>query len=160
MAQIALGNIAENKNPNIAKRNARERGKDLGTLYKDYRKARELNLRVRTLNDYQRILDTKFADWTTRPYQEINREMVVSRFDRITKDSGTAAANLAMRVLRAILNFAEMDPNPVRRLSSSKRWHRNEPRKTSVKDHDLPEWGKAVEGLADGGLAMCTETIC
>jgi len=160
LAQIALGKIADNKNPNTAKRKARERGKDLASLYTEYRKAREMNLRVRTLNDYQQILDTKFADWVTRPYQEITREMVVSRFDRITRDSGPAAANLAMRVLRAILNFAEMEPNPVRRLSSSKRWHRDEPRKTLVTDQDIPKWWKAVEGLADGGAGdVCRDYL-
>ena len=160
LAQIALGKIADNKNPNTAKRKARERGKNLGALYTEYRKAREKNLRVRTLDDYQGILDTKFTDWVTRPYQEITREMVVSRFDRITRDSGPAAANLAMRVLRAILNFAEMEPNPVRRLSSSKRWHRDEPRKTLVKDQDIPEWWKAVEGLADGGAGdVCRDYL-
>lgn len=66
-----------------------------------------------------------------------------------------AAADSAMRILRAVLNFhfadAEEDGkvmvNPVSTLSRKKTWFGVERRRSLIKNSDLPKWHKAVTSL-------------
>lgn len=75
------------------------------------------------------ILDTCFADRKSNPFVAITRDMVESRHAKLS-ESSESQANLAMRVLRPILNFtrdeyegipggALLVDNLVRRLSSA-----------------------------------------
>ncbi|MCA1854247.1 MAG: tyrosine-type recombinase/integrase, partial [Beggiatoa sp.] len=71
-------------------------------------------------------------------------------------------ANLSMRVLRALFNFAAANyevggkalvlDNPVKRLSRTRAWFRIDRRETLIKPHQLRPWMDAVLGL-DNGLA-------
>jgi integrase len=71
--------------------------------------------------------------------------------------SGEAQANIVMRILGTLLNFAganyEIDGkpiimvNPVKRLSSNRQWYKDRRRQTVIPDHKLPEWYAAVMSL-------------
>jgi len=99
-----------------------------------------------------------FADWRRRPLTSITREAITRRFNRLRDESGPAWANLCMRVLRAIFNFAHAKhtddrgqspfaANPVKVLSEMKAWVKVDRRRTVIKPHELADWYQAVQGL-------------
>ena len=76
--------------------------------------------------------------------------MVARRHSKVGERS-QARANLGMRVLRALFNFAIgqyedtqgrslISDNPVRRLSQSRAWYRVERRQSFIKAHELAPW--------------------
>ncbi|MCK7578394.1 MAG: hypothetical protein MZV65_23405 [Chromatiales bacterium] len=50
-------------------------------------------------------MEKAFKDWQRKPLAEITRDMVASRHRKLGERS-EARANLAMRLLRALFNFA------------------------------------------------------
>ncbi|TID99820.1 integrase, partial [Legionella pneumophila] len=78
-------------------------------------------------------------------------------------EHGEAYANLAMRVLRALFNFAAgqyedaqgkslIMENPVRRLSQTRAWYRVERRQTYIKPHELEAWYAGLNKIENGTL--------
>ena len=64
------------------------------------------SLKDRTVSDYQVAMDKHFADWKKKKVIFITRDMVSRRHKKLGESAGHAQANLAMRFLRALLNFA------------------------------------------------------
>jgi hypothetical protein len=98
-----------------------------------------------------------FSDWQDKPMLAISKDMVARRHQLRGQES-KARANLAMRVLRAMFNFAAakyedaqgnslIKENPVKPLSSTRAWYRVERRQGVIKNHQLPTWFKAVLDL-------------
>lgn len=169
-AKEALLKMARSVNPTDTKREGRARGVTLEEAFRAFKASRK-NLKSRTIYDYERFLgllpeSTKknprrkpgdLADWRDKPLTSITKDMVERRHAKIGEAS-PAQANLAMRFLRAIFNFAAgkyedtkgrpiIGENPVRRLSQTDAWYRVERRKTVIKAHELAAWYKAVMGL-------------
>ena len=82
----------------------------------------------------------------------------ISRIKRVRDESPKrreASADLTMRVLRAVLNYAFADEeedgkvrvNPVAILSKKRTWFKVARRRTLIKNADLPRWYKAVLAL-------------
>src|SRR5262249_27116072 len=78
-------------------------------------------------------------------------------------ENGPAWANLCMRVLRAIFNFANgkyaddrgQSPfavNPVKVLSETKAWVKIDRRRNVIKPHDLADWYQAVKNLGNATI--------
>lgn len=116
-------------------------------------------LKERTVRDMRRALEESFSDWKRRPLTEITRDMVKSRYGERIKKS-VARANVAMRYLRAVINFAQasyrdaegrpiLADNPVRVLSESGRWKGVSPRSRTLSDEQLKTWVPAVLALGD-----------
>jgi len=129
----------------------------LEQAFEDFKRARK-DLKARTLYDYERLLKVAFAAWQKRPIAAITKDLVVKRHTELGKASGEAYANLAMRFLRSLLNFALahyedgfgkplLTENPVQRLTQTRAWYRSERRQTVIKIHQLPAWYKAVDAL-------------
>jgi integrase len=128
----------------------------LGQVFEAYLKAHEL--KPGTVKDYRRIMAEAFSDWQDKPIVSITKDMVEARHQSRGQKS-KARANNAMRVLRALFNFAaakyedgEGQPlikkNPVKRISSIRAWYRIDRRQTVIKPYQLPAWFAAVMGLA------------
>ncbi|CAL7964378.1 hypothetical protein GAMM_80006 [Gammaproteobacteria bacterium] len=75
----------------------------------------------------------------------------MKRHTTLGNEKGHAYANLAMRLLRALFNFAAgqyedsqgrsiIVENPVKRLSQTRAWYRIERRQTFIKAHELAAW--------------------
>lgn len=165
-ALVLLGKIASNVDPAAEKALARAQGITLRDAFEDFKKARK-GLKPKTLYDYERFLKVAFADWQERRLVEINREMIQRRHTKLGTERGPAYANLAMRFLRGLFNFAIAryeDPeggslipdNPVERLSRTRAWYPTQRRRRVIKAHEMPAWFAAVdalrvaEGLPDG----------
>jgi hypothetical protein len=117
-------------------------------------------LRQNTIRNYTQVTKRCLGDWLDLPVTSVTRDMIQSRHRALTRTtrrgtSGEAQANLAMRILRTLLNFAannfetaDAQPiitmNPVRTLSQNRSWHRERRRRVIVSDNKLGEWYRAV----------------
>jgi integrase len=155
-ARKILGNFAAGGDP-VTEREAEQcRRVTLAEAFEEYIKARH-DLKASTLADYREAMSTSFADWQKKPLLAITEAMVARRHAERGKDS-PSRANHAMRLLRAVINFAmgryrdaEGKPiimeNPVKRLSRERSWFRVDRRRTVIKSYQFGPWFAAVNGL-------------
>ncbi|MEP6880145.1 MAG: integrase family protein, partial [Nitrosospira sp.] len=167
-AKNILGMIARGINPNDVDKAKRARSVTLSEAFQAYLKARS-SLKPRTIYDYKRLMGTYLADWQNKPLVEISKDMIEHKHREIGARS-PAQANLTMRFVRAILNFAIgqyedsagnpiITDNPIKRLSQTRSWYRVDRRNTVIKAHDLPAWLKAVHNLTDDTVGPNRELI-
>ena len=168
-AREALRLMAKNINPNDDKAEKRAKGATLDDAFKAFEEARGPKLKERTLYDYKRVMRVHFNDWKKKPLTEITKDMVKKRHRKLGEAS-EAQANLAMRFLRALFNFArgEYDDskgrpiiveNPVRGLSEARSWYRVERRNTVIKAGDLKAWYDAVQSLKNDHTTKKRESV-
>jgi integrase len=161
-AQALLGQIAMGIDPLAEKRSAAAQAVTLKDVYEDYKKARK-NLKSSTLYNYQRVLDGPFESWKNKPLLSITKDKIAKHHEQIGKNHGEAFANLSMRVLRALFNFASGQyedsqgkslilENPVKRLSQTRAWYRVERRQTYIKPNELLPWYQSVKKLGNATL--------
>ncbi len=158
-AKTKLAELAHGANPNALKKEDRLRLTTLQEVYNDYLAGRDL--KPKTIQDYNNCLRLYLSDWLNTPVIHITRDQIEARHREIST-RGEAAANLTMRLLRSILNFAAeyrdakglsiIPDNPVRRLSAKKIWNRVERRQTVIKPHELHAWYEAVNKLENTTL--------
>jgi integrase len=154
-----LGAIATGRDPVAERKHAAIEAVTLGEAFAEYLSARG-ELRPKTVKDYQRVMGVAFGDWRKRPLVEITGDMVGRRHAVLGERYGKAQANLSMRVLRALFNFAAANyevggkalvlDNPVKRLSRTRAWFRVDRRETLIKPHQLRPWMDAVLALDKG----------
>ena len=168
-AQKLLGKIATGINPIAEKQAERIRGVTLIDAFADFLKARK-NLKPRTLYDYRRVMAVAFADWQQKAIRDITKDMVARRHSKLGEDHGKAYANLSMRFLRALLNFAQVQyedgfghslipENPVSRLTQTRAWYRIHRRQTVIKPHQLAAWYNAVIALKEDMSSTVSVTV-
>ncbi len=115
-------------------------------------------LRERTRIDYRKFVELYLEAWLEKPIREITPEMVKARHEAIKQEvedrknsamaTGNSAANMAMRVLRAVWNHAAdgmpLPDNPVR---LRRGWYPEPRRETIVKMSDLAAFYQAAIAL-------------
>lgn len=158
MAQELLGKIAAGQDPTAERRADEAARVTLAEAFTAYQTARPL--KPRTLVEYRRLMATAFEDWQGKPVRAITRDMVAERFQTLTTGNGPALANLAMRMLRALFNFAQaayrindqplIVENPVRRLSDTRAWNKVDRRRSTIKLHELGRWYEAARDTPAG----------
>lgn len=153
-AQKLLGKIATGIDPIAEKQTDVARAVTLGKVWEDYQKARK-SLKQKTLYDYNQIIHAAFSDWQNKPLLAITKDKIVARHTMLGKERGQAYANLSMRLIRALFNFAAgqyedshghslINENPTKRLSQTRAWYRVERRQTFIKSHELAAWYDGV----------------
>lgn len=151
-----LSQIAKGINPLAEKAKARAESVTLQEATESYIASRPL--KPRTINDIRQAFKG-FESWQNKQLSTITREMVSKRHRELGVNS-EARANLAMRYLRAVFNFAIaqytdkdgqpfITDNPVKRLSQTRAWYRVESRETVINPDQLKPWFKAVNSLAN-----------
>jgi len=156
-AQEILGKMATGINPNDEKRSKLVRGVSLKKVYEDYKEVRK-DLKPKTLYEYDRIMTTVFSGWQSKAISDITKDMIERKHKKIGEENGPAYANLAMRFLRSLLNFAISKyedskgrsfilENPVKRLSQTRAWYRVDRRRREIKSNDLQVWYETVINL-------------
>jgi len=157
-----LGNIASGGNPIADKQLSALQTTTLGDAFTAYLNARKA-LKPRTIYDYQRLMKVAFPDWHKKPLLTITKDMVARRHIKLGEENGEAYANLSMRFLRALFNFAIAQyedhkgqalirENPVMRLNQTRAWYRVDRRQTVIRPHQLPAWYQAVQALKNEPL--------
>jgi integrase len=155
-ARKVLGGFAVGDDPVTERQAEKSRNVSLVEAFEEYLKARN-DLKASTLADYREAMNTSFSDWQKKPVAAITETMVARRHAERGKDS-PSRANHAMRLLRAVINFAMgryrdtegapvMTENPVKRLSRERSWFRVDRRRTVIKSYQFGPWYKSVAGL-------------
>ncbi len=168
-AHKLLGHIATGRNPIAEKKQEVLQGTTLKQAFDDFVKMRK-NLKERTLYDYHRVMTIVFADWQDKAMININKDMVSKRHSKIGVERGEAYANLSMRFLRALFNYAiaqyedgngksVLHDNPVTRLTQTRAWYRIERRQTVIKPYELQPWFAAIMNLKNDPISQNRETI-
>ncbi len=133
-AKSLLGKIARGENPIAEKKEREIKDITLKQAFNDYLAARN-SLKQTTAKDYERILKQVVPDWLNKPLINISKDLIQRRHARYGENNSKARANYAMRLLRAIFNFAinqyesengvqVFTVNPVKFLSHARSWYR------------------------------------
>lgn len=155
-----LGKVASGEDPISKAQEDKSQTVTLKEVFDLYIQVRS-GLKESTVHDYSRLMREIFGKWQNKPLADISKDMVQKLHTEYGKRS-QARANNAMRLLRAVFNFAcgqyedsqgrSLFPeNPVNRLSHTKGWYRVERRRTLIKKPDMPAWFGAVERLREEG---------
>lgn len=155
-AQKFLGQVAQGIDPIATRIKAKAEAVTLKDALDAYLISR--TLKPRTIQDIHQAFKG-LEDWHKKPLTSISREMVSKRH-RELGESSPARANLAMRYLRAVFNFAiaqytdkDGQPfivdNPTKRLSQTRSWFRVDRRETVINPDQIEPWFKAVLSLSN-----------
>ena len=158
-AQVLLGKMVTGIDPVAEKKAKKVKGTTLQKAFDDYKAARK-GLKPTTINDYGRVLKQVVPDWLNKSLSNITRDMIIKRHTAYGESNSEARANLAMRLLRAIFNYAIDEyqtadgkdiilENPVKRLSHARAWYPVERRQTVIKSHQLADWYKGLMQLPE-----------
>jgi len=161
LAERIRGDLAEGKDPLAEREREKLQGVSLREAFQSFEDVRGRRLKASTLASYRKYLTSVFADWIDKPFIAITRDKISQRHAQVSRESGPAHADNAMRTLRAILNFAmvqfegedgerPMAENPVARLSQTKAWNRVKRRTTVIAEHQLRPWFEAILKLRHG----------
>jgi integrase len=156
-AQKLLGKIATGGDPISDKKREKIHRITLAEVFRDYLKART-DLKPTSIYGYTGLIEKAFADWKNKPLLSLKKDKISAYHAKLGEENGQYYANYAMRVLRALFNFAKakyedsegnslITENPVTRLSATRSWFRTKRRKTYIKNHQLHEWHNATMKL-------------
>jgi integrase len=151
---LALKNLAElsdGVNPNEKRAEDAMSSVTLGQVFESYKRARKL--KITTLRGYDSVVKNHLWKLVGKPLKAIDRRVIV---DVHTGISSKAQADLTMRVLRAIFNFAKYEycchdgssifpENPVEILSHRKQWNNVRRRQTHLRPGELSVFYSALQ---------------
>lgn len=162
-AKNVLGMIARGINPNDINKAEKAKAVTVAQVFEQYLKARS-DLKERTIYDYKRFMKTYFKEWENKPLIDISKDLIEKKHRSIGERS-PAQANLAMRFMRAMFNFASgkyedsegnsiIADNPIKRLSQTRSWYKIERRQTVIKASELPAFLNSVIELPNYSASL------
>lgn len=116
------------------------------TEYRNYRQIKPL-----TIESYQGNLNRYLGDWLDLPIELISKSLVLQRHAELTHKYSGTTANCAMRIARAVIEFAicrydlPIAKNPIKVLSHLRAWNREKPRKGHIPEEKFPQWYQSVQ---------------
>jgi len=151
LALKQLADLSDGVNPNDQRRVDAMSAVTLSEVYKAYKRSRKL--RVTTLRGYDGVIRNHLRKFADKSLKLIDRKAIVEIHAGI---SSKAQADLTMRVLRAIFNFAKYEychqdgssifpENPVEILSHRKQWNNVRRRQTHLRPGELSIFCKALQ---------------
>ena len=154
-AREVLNLFSSGVNPNNKKIEQRVKSITLQESMQDYILGRKHALKAKTISDYQIIFNSYLSEWANKELVNITRSMVVKKHTTIG-DKSIYRANAAMRLLRAIFNFAMSEyedsndipiisHNPVQKIKRN--WFKERVRTNIIEPNDLKDWFSAVNAL-------------
>jgi integrase len=156
-ARIKANEILRGFVGGIDPRSQRSSDVTLRQAMEGFLRARNGNLRPRSVAGYRADVENYLAGWLDVPLRNINRDMVEARHRAVAEEiaerssglSGAAMANRVMRSLRAIYNFhldrvPNLPPNPVKLRGM---WHDVQPRERCLRGGEFRKFYKAASEL-------------
>ena len=145
-AGATLQRMREGIDPKAERRRAAVKDQTLQHWFDKYLEAQD-DLRPRSVEEYRRSIK-RLDDWLNEPLRDISDDLAEIKHKDIGKKTGKAAANSAMRTLRAVWNYAQkrdrsLPANPTELVN----WFKMPPRTRNVSIDNLPAFYKAVEEL-------------
>ncbi len=172
-AKRQLGQMAGGIDLTAEKRQQRAESVTLLEVATDYkiqrRTSKGLPLKESTKADIDKHLKSTFKDWSNKPVSKITREMVQRRYALRCKKS-VAQTNQAMRILRALINYAAaanrlpdgspvIRDNPVAVLRDANVLRSVKPRSGMVQLDDLGKWWSTIQAMrADPALTTVSRS--
>ncbi len=154
-AVVELANMTKGIDPSVEKKREEAFSVTLRQLVEQYLDDHG-DLKTSYRLDIEKHLKTSFAAWADRPVVEISRDRVAIRFRELSERGG-AQANLAFRILRALMNYARgayrpgdkpiIVENPVRVLSDLKVWNRVNPRSGRIPTDKIGKAWNVLQAL-------------
>jgi integrase len=146
-----LADLSGGVNPNEQRRVEAMSAISLGDVYNAYKRSRKL--RATTLRGYDGVVRNHLRKLVEKPLKLIDRKIILDIHSGITSN---AQADLTMRVLRAIFNFAKYEycyhdgssifpENPVEILSHRKQWNNVRRRQTHLRPGEVHVFSEALQ---------------
>ena len=147
-----LNIINQGVNPNDKRKQSDLELLTLNQVVTDYFKHK--SLATKTIKTYKSLIDNYFGAWMIKPLLSLQEEDVKT-IHRTTSLNSKSQADGAMRVLRAIFNFAKFEyrdinnheifkSNPVKVLSHLRSWNKVERKTSRIKQTDLKHWFNVI----------------
>lgn len=145
--------LAQGTSLTAQRERTKQESRTLGETLEAYLTARK-TLKEPTRRSMRGYLRRVCGDWLDKPLTAITSD-VVTKLHAKHRDT-PAQANLAMRYLRAVINYAMaqqdedaplIKANPVKRLTATRGMFKVERRTGMIALHELPAWWQAVEAL-------------
>lgn len=170
-ARKAMADIADGMSPNDSKRHFRAASVTLETVYESYKLSRKL--KETTLRGYEQVMVCYFDDWAKKRLADLTETRIYRRHCVLTKRS-PAQADLAMRTLRALFNFARAEykssdgrtlfpHNPVAVLSEKRCWNNVARKQTRLRPSQLKPFLAVINEMRDEAIVHrqdFTATVC
>jgi hypothetical protein len=146
-ARAHIANMRNGIDPGRNKKAVLRKQIPLSEVFKDYLKVRKNHLSENTVSNYHTVIRSHLSNWKNKELRGISRNMVQQRHAQLSETSPTSA-NKAMRVLRALFNFANgqyeneegkglFPDNPVSRLSHVRIWNKESRGQNKIDNADL-----------------------
>ncbi|MEQ2352625.1 tyrosine-type recombinase/integrase [Pseudoalteromonas piscicida] len=160
MARKVMADIADGINPNDTKRQFRAASVTLIEAFNAFLEAR--SLKPITVRGYEQTMNCYLTDWHSKRLADINQTMILKRHRKITEQS-RAQADLTMRVMRALYNFAKAEykssegrslfpDNPVDVLSEKRVWNKVKRKTTRLRRSQLKPFLEALNKVRDEAI--------
>lgn len=155
-AREIINQIATGINPNEKAKVTQNHKVTLLEVYNTYLNARELT--KNTVKGYNQIINSYLLAYQSKPLHKISEDEITLIHNKITEGKfefmrkpSAAQADLCMRLLRALFNFAKYEyrgfnkefiysDNPVKILSHQKSWHGIERKNTYIKPKQIQQF--------------------
>lgn len=163
----AINKLSTGVNPNEQFRAEKKSKVTLREVYEDYVSSRELS--PSTIVGYLSVINTYLAEYSDKPLLNISEEIVKREHAKITLNSA-AQADLVMRTLRALFNYAKyeyrgmdnsylFDQNPVQILSHQRLWNKVGRKNTRISISQLKEWFEGIKTVRKEGDEF-SKSVC
>lgn len=144
------------------KKRAKLEAKTLQEVMDDYLKARK-DLKPRTISDMANAFKEVCPEWLSKPITQITPDMIAKRHAKHGSERSKARANLAMRYLRALYNYAIaeyqddngkllVEINPIKKLSQTRAWYKIAGKQSYLNDAQIGPWVQAVMALPTASI--------
>jgi len=162
-ARDIINEMALGINPNDKKKLAANESVTLQRVFDDYLTIKKLS--ENTVRGYKQVINAYLAKYKNKPLSMLTEEVIKDIHTTITtgkfkgmRKPSKAQADLCMRVVRALFNFAKYEyrgydnafifaENPVTILSHQRSWHNVERKSTYVRPHQLKEFLRSIADL-------------
>jgi integrase len=150
-ARDLLNRMARGENPRETKRKTEAESLTLRQAWVQFQSLKP-NLSPKTIESYSRVVNRDLACWLDRPLAGISGSELVREYLRQSSERTPSTAARNMRCFRAIYNFAmaiheNLPQNPADRLKKLRLWHRDPPRSSYIRPHQLPVWYAGIMRL-------------
>ena len=170
-AQKHLLQISDGKNPIKEKQVKLQERYTLDFVFNDYLEKRKLQ--PSTVRGYQQVISCYFKDYRERPLKSID-ETAIKNIPANVSAKSQAQADLAMRVMRALFNFAKYEyrgseneaiykNNPVKILSHLRNWNHVPRKQTRISKSQLGEFFSTIAAFrSEAGMVndLFTSSVC
>lgn len=163
--------ISDGKNPVKEKQVKLQERYTLDFVFTDYLEKRKLQ--QSTVRGYTQVIHCYFKNYREKPFKNLD-EAVIKKIHSIVSTTSQAQADLAMRVMRALFNFAKYEyrgseneiiykDNPVKILSHLRNWNHVPRKQTRISKSQLSNFFATIEAFrkeAEIVSDLFTSSVC